>query len=81
MTPILRRFNAAVERLEDQRRLGRILLETDTTTTATVARATLPGDTRRLRGIPAVARGVPGVSPGTDPHTETVRRNDLRTIR
>jgi hypothetical protein len=33
----------------------------------TVTRATLPGDTRRLRGIPCIARGVGGTSPGTDP--------------
>ena len=68
MSQVLRRFNAAMERIEDQRKIGRILLEsTAMETPATVARATLPGDNRRLRGIPCVARGVSGVSPGTDP--------------
>lgn len=31
-------------------------------------RATAPGDTRRLRGIPVQAIGVGGTSPGTNPH-------------
>jgi hypothetical protein len=43
-------------------------------TPATVARATLPGDNRRLRGIPICAMGVSGVSPGTDPLAELLRR-------
>ena len=29
--------------------------------------ATAPGDSRKLRGIPAVGRGVDGSIPGTDP--------------
>lgn len=33
----------------------------------TAPRATLPGDTRRLRGIPMFCRGVNGTAPGTDP--------------
>ncbi len=36
-------------------------------TTSTVSRATLAGDTRRLRGIPVQARGVGGTSPNTNP--------------
>jgi hypothetical protein len=32
------------------------------------AGATAPGDTRKLRGIPAIARGVTGAIPGTTPH-------------
>lgn len=68
MSQVLRRFSAAMERIEDQRKIGRILLESEALDApATVARATLPGDNRRLRGIPCVARGVTGVSPGTDP--------------
>lgn len=67
--PLLPRFNAAMERIADAEKIGRILIETgDPGPTATVQRATLPGDTRRLRGIPCVARGVPGVQPGTSPH-------------
>lgn len=68
MTHVLPRFFAALERLEDERKIGQILLEAAVADTpATVARATLPGDHRRLRGIPCVARGVAGVAPGTHP--------------
>lgn len=68
MSQVLRRFYAAMEKIEDERKLGRILLEsTSADVPTTVARATLPGDNRRLRGIPCVARGVAGVSPGTAP--------------
>lgn len=31
------------------------------------SRATAAGDSRKLRGIPTIARGVTGTSPGTDP--------------
>jgi hypothetical protein len=65
---LLRRFHAYSERMEDERRIGRILLEAQAgEVPRTVSRATLPGDNRRLRGIPVVARGVAGVSPGTNP--------------
>ena len=40
----------------------------------TAPKATLPGDTRRLRGIP-VAGGACGTSPGTDPLHAVLRRN------
>ena len=68
MSHLLPRFTQRTQRLADERRLAQILSETDESVpTQTVARATLPGDTRRLRGIPCVARGISGVSPGTDP--------------
>lgn len=53
----------------DPNKLDRILADTIdvTTTTTTVTRATLPGDNRRLRGIPVIG-GISGTSPGTDPH-------------
>lgn len=66
MSQLMRRFSAVSERIEDERKIGRILQETGDVM-QTVARATLPGDNRRLRGIPCVARGVAGVSPGTHP--------------
>lgn len=66
--PLLPRFNRFTERLEDERKIARVLMESEgAEIPSTVARATLPGDNRRLRGIPCVARGVAGVSPGTDP--------------
>jgi hypothetical protein len=73
MSHLLRRFHAHSEHIEDERKIGRILLESSIAEVPrTVARATLPGDNRRLRGIPCVARGVAGVSPGTHP-TDAVR--------
>lgn len=66
--PLLPRFTAATERIEDERKIAKVLLESASAEIPpTVARATLPGDNRRLRGIPCIARGVSGVSPGTDP--------------
>ena len=53
-------------RAADERKLGRILRETGEPLPTTATNATLPGDTRRLRGIP-VAGGACGTSPGTDP--------------
>ena len=38
--------------------------------TETVCSATLPGDARRLRGIPAIGRGVTGAIFGTRPERE-----------
>lgn len=65
---LLPRFMAVSQRIEDERKIGRILIESEgAEVPKTVARATLPGDNRRLRGIPVCARGVSGVSPGTDP--------------
>lgn len=51
------------------KQLRRIELETSTTDLPlTTARgATAGGDERKLRGIPAIARGVPGHIPGTRP--------------
>lgn len=67
MSRILPRFYRNQLAAEDARTLARILIETgEPTPTTTVTRATLPGDTRRLRGIP-VAGGACGTSPGTDP--------------
>lgn len=65
MSRILPRFTDT--RLQDEAKLARILLETgEPAPPPTAQRATLPGDTRRLRGIP-VAGGATGTSPGTDP--------------
>lgn len=73
---ILARFHRAQEAEEDRRKLAAIIMESGGAelppTTSTV---TLPGDKRRLRGIP-VAGGACGTSPDTDPvaallHKET----------
>jgi hypothetical protein len=65
-------------RADDQRKIARIILETgDPAPTTTVTHATLPGDTRRLRGIP-VAGGACGTSPGTDPLQALIALDDNR---
>ena len=70
MSQLLGRFNANSQRMADMRKVARIVSDAqDADVPVTVARATLPGDIRRLRGIPVCARGVGGVSPGTHPLT------------
>lgn len=70
--PLLPRLCATLERLEDARKLGRILLEADAEphpdANGRVYRRSANGHNRdRLRGLPAVGRGIGGTSPGTDP--------------
>ena len=72
MTPLLPRFHRRQLEVEDRAAVERIVREA-VPETSTVARATLPGDTRRLRGIPVCAFGVAGVSPGTDPQAALLR--------
>jgi hypothetical protein len=67
----LPRFYARLQQIEDLRRVAAVVAAAEASAEggeapATVARATLPGDKRRLRGIPAVG-GVCGTVPGTDP--------------
>jgi hypothetical protein len=40
-----------------------------------IAGATAQGDPRKLRGIPCIARGVGGTSPGTNPEARATRRH------
>ena len=47
----------------------RIALETSTTPEVGVKGATAGGDERKLRGIPAIGRGVTGAISGTVPHS------------
>lgn len=67
MSNILRRYHAHAERIQDEQKLARILLETGDHA-PTIGHATAGGDERKLRGIPAIARGVAGAIPGTSPH-------------
>lgn len=74
MSHLLPRFSQRSQRLADERRLAQILSEAgESVPTQTVARATLAGDSRRLRGIPVCAMGVSGTSPGTDPFAAAAR--------
>ena len=72
----LPRFSKMRERAESNRKIARIVLESGGTAESAkpVAYATLAGDERRLRGLPAVARGVSGASPGTDPVGALMRK-------
>ena len=68
MTQILPRWNRAMDAMSAERAVAKAVLESGPADVpSTVTRATLGGDTRRMRGIPCIARGVSGVSPGTDP--------------
>lgn len=60
---------AASYRDQDQAKLARILIEVGEPAPQTpIGHATAGGDERKLRGIPAIARGVAGAIPGTAPH-------------
>ena len=68
MSHLLPRFAALAEAQAFQVKLSAILLVTGAEMPARiVSSATLPGDSRRLRGIPVIARGVRGASPGSAP--------------
>lgn len=89
MSRVLPRF---YRRQEERRRrddyLGPILLGSEAVDeavrqavveTETAPKATLPGDTRRLRGIPVCTFGVQGTAPGTDPLQAAIRALSGRT--
>lgn len=72
MSQPLRRFHRRQELAEDLRFIARIIDENPMV--ATAPSATLPGDSRRLRGIPCVARGVAGAIPGSSPAKSRIFR-------
>ena len=72
MTQILPRFYRSQQARIDRQAVDKAVAESIPLETPTVARATLPGDRRRLRGIP-VAGGACGTSPGTDPLAAVLR--------
>lgn len=75
----LPRFLAELEKREDLRRLVKILAESgDDTNEPGPVGGTSGGDWERLRGLPAVGRGVSGAIRGTDPARETIRRDSRR---
>ncbi len=67
MAQPLPRLMAELERREDERKLANILLETGEPLPTSTAGATGPGDWERLRGLPAIGRGVSGAVRGSDP--------------
>jgi hypothetical protein len=75
----LPRFVAALQRREDDRKLMAILLETgEALPVVQAAGSTSGGDEQRLRGLPAIGRGVSGAIRGTDPLGEVIRRESRR---
>ena len=74
----LPRFNAAMQRIEDERKLGQILLEVGEVENEAGAplRRSADGHNRaRARGIPIIGRvGGGGASPGTDPVAALLRK-------
>jgi hypothetical protein len=76
---LLPRFNRHAEAIEDARKVAKVVSESSgLDVSLTVARATLPGDMRRLRGIPCAARGVSSTSPGTNPVSALLRMEEER---
>jgi len=68
MSQPLPRFYKRTLRAKDERMISQAIIDTgDTAPTRTLSTATLPGDARRLRGIPAIGRSVAGCIPGTNP--------------
>lgn len=62
------------ERVEHRRDLDRIQRDTASTATTVPLGGSPGGDSRKLRGIPAIGRNVAGCIPGTNPETELLRR-------
>lgn len=76
----LPRFLAEVERYEDQCKLARILVEAGPAPKA-AAGVTSGGDERRLRGLPAIGRGVSGALEGSDPLKALLAKESRRRRR
>ena len=62
----LPRTYASRQRELDRAKVDKIIKQTEPELASTGG-ATAPGDSRRLRGIPAVSRGTSGAITGTDP--------------
>jgi hypothetical protein len=73
--PRLPRFAAMAERIADARRIAEIVLEAETAepVTSQAARSTPAGAEARLRGVPAIGRGVRGAITGSVPHLDGIR--------
>lgn len=81
MSRLLPRFHAAADAIEDERKVSRIVSESESLDAPRISnRVTLPGDMRRLRGIPMSARGVSGTSPGTSPLAALLRSQKSERI-
>jgi hypothetical protein len=60
-------MNKRTLEVEQERKLARIAMETGASVEYVGTHATAAGDYRKLRGIPAIGRGVSGAIQGTRP--------------
>ena len=67
MSQPLPRSYRSQQQAEDERKLEKILAQTAKLEPSDAAGATSGGDERRLRGLPAIGRGVRGAISGTVP--------------
>jgi hypothetical protein len=74
----LRRFDMYREKIESDRKLAKILLETGEAAPKSSAGVTSGGDERRLRGLPAIGRGVSGAIRDTSPHLAVIAKESRR---
>jgi hypothetical protein len=75
LMPLLPRYHRHQEHASDQHAIAQAVANAtgaDTHQPASVPRATLPGDSRRLRGIPAIGQSVTGATPGSIPHVHGI---------
>ena len=82
MSQSLPRFRRFEEHQADIARLATIVDGGSTIArargTRLVSHRSSEGDPLRLRGLPMIARGIPGTSPGTDPLAALVRHDSVR---
>jgi hypothetical protein len=78
LPPRLPRFDRELQRVEDERKLRRVVLEVDDDEPDQVVGVTAAGDPRRLRGIPAVGRGTGGAIAGSDPLAALIAKEGRR---
>lgn len=74
VTQQLPRFARHMQRIEDEQKFAKILLETGEAAPPPTNGASNGGDWERLRGLPAIGRGVSGAIRGSDPLGELLRR-------
>jgi hypothetical protein len=81
----LPRFYRQLQAIEDERKLAKIILETDNSPAVAkngkpLTRSADGHDPARLRGLPAIGRNVSGASPGTNPVAALLRKERQRRL-
>ena len=75
---LLPRFTASLEKIQDERRIAKAILEAGDEAPELRIRGTAGGDRRRARGVPIVGPGIGGTAPGTDPLAALIRKENSR---